>query len=104
MSAWKFYSAPEVEDVVAFAVRVFGRKAGYGLAADALGIAERTARGIAYGEAKGASVPEERIHAALSTLRRARAAQLRAELAALEVHFATSESLEVVGSGLRGAR
>jgi uncharacterized membrane protein YgcG len=84
MTAWNSFSNPKVADVVASATRWFGRKAGYAMAAQALGIAERTARGIAYREASGANIPAERIEDALHTLRRARAAQLRAELAALE--------------------
>lgn len=102
MSAWNIFSAPEVADVVAIAARWFGRKAGYAMAAQALGIAERTARGIAYGEATGATIPEDRVEDALHTLRRARAAQLRAELAALEE--ATHGVLEEAGPPVRVVR
>jgi hypothetical protein len=84
MSAWNSCSTRDVAEVVASAARWFGRKAGYAMAAQALGIAERTARGIAYGEASGASIPAHQVDQALATLRRTRAAQLRAELAALE--------------------
>jgi hypothetical protein len=91
MSAWNGSSAPRVADVVAFAITAFGRKPGIARAAEALGIAERTARGIAYGEATGATVPAHLVDAALHTLRRARAAQLRAELAALEEPHANQD-------------
>jgi hypothetical protein len=103
MSAWNSFSTPEVADVVASAARWFGRKAGYALAAQALGIAERTARGIAYGEATGASIPAETVEQALFTLRRTRAAQLRAELAALEEAHA-DEVLEAVRPAARAVR
>ncbi|HEV7455891.1 MAG TPA: hypothetical protein VGN96_03880 [Roseococcus sp.] len=84
MSALEFFSKPDVVLVVELACRLHGHKRGFAVAADALGVSARTARGIAYGEATGATIPEDRVEDALHTLRRARAAQLRAELAALE--------------------
>lgn len=84
MSALENRSNPDVARVVALACRLHGLQRGWAVAAEHLGVSARTARGIAYGEATGATVPEERVDEALHTLRRARAAQLRAELAALE--------------------
>lgn len=77
-------SAQDVRAAIALAVSVFGRKHGWHQAAHALGIAERTARGVQYREATGAAVHPDRALAARIYFTRLRAAQLRAELAQIE--------------------
>lgn len=85
------------------AVRLHGRQRGWHLAATALGVSDRTARAIQAGETTGATIAAERAFAALMTFRRARAAQLRAELAALETET-DGASLGIGSSRLRVAR
>jgi hypothetical protein len=70
------------------AVRIYGKKRGYFLAGEALGIAPETARKIADGITSGASIPDETAIAARLEFSRQRSAQLRAELRALESHDA----------------
>lgn len=85
MSAWNKISKPcDATAVIEEAVRLHGRARGWHLAAQLLGVTERTIRGIVYGETSGASIPTLTALEARATLRRQRAAQLRAELAALE--------------------
>ncbi len=89
MNAWtNFSSTPDATAVIAEAVRLFGRSQGWHLAAQLLGVSERTVRGISYGETSGASIPVHTALEARATLRRQRAAQLRAELRALETALA----------------
>lgn len=76
--------ASRVREVIALAVATHGQKRGVHRAADLLGIAERTATDIQGGRTSGRSIPEARIMSAAITLRRDRAAQIRAELAQLE--------------------
>lgn len=84
MSAWKNNSRGEAREVIAFAVRHFGRARGWQIAARHLRISERTARGLTYAETSGASIDPQTVQTALMALRRERAAQLRAELNQLE--------------------
>jgi hypothetical protein len=89
MTAWiNFSSTPDATAVIAEAVRLYGRSRGWHLAAQLLGVSERTVRGISYGETSGASIPLHTALEARATLRRQRAAQLRAELRALETALA----------------
>lgn len=71
-------------EVVALAVQLHGAKLGWPRAAELLGVSERTARALHAGTTTGATIPADRALAAAATLRRDRAAQLRAELAQLE--------------------
>lgn len=85
MSAWnKKYSTCDATAVINDAVKFHGRARGWHIAAQLLGVTERTVRGIVYGETSGASIPTLTALEARATLRRQRAAQLRAELRALE--------------------
>jgi hypothetical protein len=77
-------STPDVAACIALAEAVFGRKEGRHYAAVALGISERTVRGIAYHEASGATVCPQRALEARLQLATLRTAQLRAELEHLE--------------------
>jgi hypothetical protein len=70
------------------AVRMLGRKRGFAAAAAALQRSERWVHGFHYHD-EGAAPPSA--HAALMTMRRARAAQLRAELHTLEAQDIASE-------------
>lgn len=74
----------DVKEVIALACRLYGTKRGEAAAAHLLGISERTARAIRYGETNGASIDPGIAHTARMTLRRERAEQLRAELRDLE--------------------
>ena len=69
---------------VAEAVRLHGHKRGWHLAAVALGISDRTARAILDGTSSGATIHPDKALTARMEFRRARAAQLRAELSELE--------------------
>ena len=73
-------------EAVALAVRLHGPKRGWALAAGKLGIAPDTARKIAMGATSGRSIPPGIAFSARMAFRRERAAQLRAELAALDMH------------------
>ncbi len=84
MTTMEFSSKPDVREAIALACRLYGRKAGWHRAAQVLGIASRTARGIEYGEATGAAICPQRALKARLHFSRLRAAQLRAELAQLE--------------------
>ena len=89
MSAWKKSSNhADATAVIAEAVRLHGRSRGWHLASKLLGVSERTVRGITYGETTGATIATETALHARATLRRERAAQLRAELRALEIALA----------------
>lgn len=76
--------ASRVREVIALAVATHGQKRGVHRAAELLGIAERTVTEIQGLRTTGRTIPEARIMSAAITLRRDRAAQLRAELAQLE--------------------
>jgi len=78
MNAWKKSSGYEATEVIAEAVRLHGRARGWHIAARLLGVSERTVRGITYGETSGATIPTETAMHARATLRRQRAAELRA--------------------------
>lgn len=84
MSAWHKNSNPDAAIVIEEAARLHGRARGWHLAAELLGVSDRTVRAIAYGETSGASIPTQIALQARATLRRQRAAQLRAELRQLE--------------------
>ena len=84
MSAMEQASRREAREAVALACRLYGHKRGWAIAANALGVSERTARAISYGETSGATIPCETAMQARATLRRQRAEQLRAELRQLE--------------------
>lgn len=84
MSALETLSMRDAREAVALACRIHGRARGWHIAAQRLGISERTARGLSYGEATGASIDPDTAHAARMAFRRERAAALRAELAQLE--------------------
>jgi hypothetical protein len=89
MTAWtKNTIDTDAMAVIAEAVRLYGRSHGWHLAAQLLGVSERTIRAISYGETSGASIPLHTALEARATLRRQRAAQLRAELRALETALA----------------
>lgn len=81
---------------VALACRIHGKQRGWHLAAEALGISDRTARAIERGDTTGATIPPDRAHAALMGFRRQRAAMIREELAALE-----GEDLDMHGRAMR---
>lgn len=72
-----------VREVIALAVRTYGRKSGWHRAATLLGTTERWVKAATYGEPIAAPCPIRAAEARL-TLARQRAAQLRAELAELE--------------------
>ncbi len=74
----------DAREAVALACRLYGRQRGWHVAANLLGISDRTARAIQDGTSSGATIPPATAMHARATLRRERAAQLRAELAALE--------------------
>jgi hypothetical protein len=84
MSAMENLSARDAREAIALACRIHGRARGWHIAAQRLGISERTARAITYGEASGATIPAETAAAARMAFRRARAAAIRAELEQLE--------------------
>lgn len=104
MTAWnKSSSACDVTAVIAEAVRLYGRARGWHLAAQLLGVSERTIRGITYGETTGATITTATAMQARAKLRRMRAAQLRAELCALETALANDAADQTgahVGVGL----
>jgi hypothetical protein len=84
----------DVHETVALACRLYGQKRGWAVAAELLGITERTARGITYGETNGASVDPDIAFNARMKLRRARAEQIRAELRELEItHVETRDGV-----------
>jgi len=67
-------------EAVRLAMRLHGAKLGWHLAAEALGVSDRTARALANGETSGATINPDRAHDARMTFRRQRAEQIRAEL------------------------
>jgi hypothetical protein len=69
-----------------------------------LGIAERTAKDIQGGRTTGASIAEITALEALGTLRRDRAAIIRAELAQLERHLNEGAALDRRVAGLGASR
>lgn len=75
----------DAREAVALACRLHGKQRGWAIAAQLLGVTERTARGLAYGETTGTSIDPDIAFNARMTLRRARAEQLRAELRDLEI-------------------
>jgi hypothetical protein len=70
-------------DVVALASTIHGRKRGFHVAAELLHRSDRWVHGLHYHD-EGAAPDWHDAHTALMTLRRQRAAQLRAELNAME--------------------
>ena len=75
----------EAREVIALAVRIHGRKRGFHVAATLLRRSERWVHGMHY-HSEGAPPGYATAHAALMTLRRQRAALLRAELFNIEAH------------------
>ena len=73
----------EAREAIALACRIHGRKRGLHIAAGLLRHSERWASALHYGEPVGA-IDYHTAHAALMSVRRQRAAQLRAELTAME--------------------
>ena len=73
----------DAHEAIALAVRIHGRKRGFHAAATLLRRSERWVHGFHYHD-EGAAPGWNTAHAALLTLRRQRAAQLRAELATME--------------------
>jgi hypothetical protein len=69
--------------VIALACRLHGRKRGFHAAAEVLGRSDRWVHGFHYHD-EGATPDTDTVFAALMTMRRGRAAQLREELAAME--------------------
>jgi hypothetical protein len=84
MSEMEQQSRHDAREGVALACRLHGQKRGWHMAATALGISDRTARGLSYGETSGATICPHLAFDFRIRMRRARAAQLRAELRALE--------------------
>jgi predicted transcriptional regulator len=85
MSAWKNRSSHvDATAAIAEAVRLYGRARGWHMAAQLLGVTERTVRAITYGETTGATIPNEIAMQARATIRRRRAAEMRADLRDLE--------------------
>lgn len=109
MSALEFLSIRDAREAVALACRIHGRARGWHLAAQRLGISERTARGLTYGEATGATIHPDTAHAARMAFRRERAAIIRAELEQLEAECghdssrgsAASSDGSEIASGMR---
>lgn len=77
-------STRDAREAVALACRLYGRARGWHMAAQRLGVSERTARGLTYGEATGATIPPDTALTARMAFRRERAAALKAELSQLE--------------------
>lgn len=77
-------SSHDAREAIALACRLHGAKRGWHMAAEALRISERTARGLSYGETSGATICPHLAFDFRIRMRRARVAQLRAELRALE--------------------
>lgn len=85
MSTSLEFPATDAREAVDLACRLYGRQRGWAIAGRLLGIAERTARAISYGETSGTSIDPNVAFNARMKLRRARAEQIRAELRALEI-------------------
>lgn len=75
----------EAHALIALAVKIHGRKRGFAVAAALLNRSERWVHGFHYAH-EGAAPEWNAAHAALMTLRRQRAALLRAELTDMENH------------------
>jgi type II secretory pathway component PulM len=75
-------------EAVAEAVRLHGHKRGWHLAAQRLGVSERTARAIANGESSGATICPDRALAAHLDFLTARLTAWRAETERLEAQCA----------------
>jgi hypothetical protein len=91
-----------VTEVIAMACRLYGRKRGWCQAARLLGVTERWVKAAAYGEPiapPGAVIVES----ARIELARARAAQLRAELAQIE-GLLDGETVDAHGAHMGPAR
>lgn len=84
--------------VVTLACSLHGRKRGFHVAATLLRRSERWVHGFRYHD-QGALPAPEAVHAALMTLRRQRAAQLRAELNAMEADDFADEMVARAGAG-----
>lgn len=87
-----FCANRDARQAIADAVRLHGHKRGWHLAALALGISDRTARAILDGTSSGATIHPDKALEARMEFRRARAAQLRAELEELENECGTGSS------------
>ena len=84
-------SAPALaKQAIALAVAMHGRKRGFAVAADALGLSWHTIKEVHRGACRVSPAVEARAFAAAISLRRERAARLRAELAALEAQDAAA--------------
>ena len=88
----------EAHDVIALASRLHGRKRGFHVAATLLRRSERWVHGFHYHD-EGAAPDFNTAHAALMTLRRQRAAQIRAELTAMENDDLAIELVARAGAG-----
>lgn len=98
MSAMESPSMRDAREAVALACRIHGRARGWHLAAMRLGISERTARALTYGEATGATIHPDTAARARMEFRRARAAAIRAELTQLEAECGDCWSGSAAGS------
>lgn len=87
----------DVIHVIATACAIHGRKRGWHVAAELLGVTERWVKAAVYGEPI-ALPAAHRIIAARTALGRARVAQLRAELAQIERGLDDREVLDVAGA------
>ena len=93
----------DAAEAVRLAVRVHGTKRGYHLAAEALNITERTARGLIYAETSGATIQAATAFRARVRFMRERAMQITAELDHMEnAHNAASQAVTGAGIGLAG--
>ena len=88
----------EAHETISLACRIAGRKRGFHLAATALRRSERWVHEFHYHDA-GAAPDWHTAHAALMTVRRQRAAQLRAELTAMENDDLAIELVARAGAG-----
>ena len=106
MNAMARFARSDAREAVDLAVRMYGHKRGWHVAACALGIKERTARAIACGETTGASIDPDTAFAARMAFRRERAAAIRAELEMLEKETAYGgvDSARVDSGGVGAVR
>lgn len=88
----------EAHEAIAMACRIHGRKRGFHLAAAALRRSERWVHEFHYHDA-GAAPDSHTSHAALMTVRRQRAAQLRDELNAMEADDIAIDLVARAGTG-----
>ena len=88
----------EAHKAIALACRIYGRKRGFHAAAEALQRSDRWVHGFHYHD-QGAAPDDDTTHTALMAMRRTRAAQLRAELAEMEVNEFADELVARARSG-----